>query len=142
MFCWQYSSLNCFGNYRQQQQSRTDCEAALIWFDNQFLLISQWELLHQTKHWQLVAGLYMVVFSKVMYRVFIELAPRPIQSISREFCLLFVCPLGVTFYWRGIETYSQRGSSTNYPNKNWENWFKQQKRVVLLYQSPNLPQPH
>ena len=52
--------------------------------------------------------------------VFTESVPRPIQSISCDF-RLFVCPLGVTFYWRGLETSCQRGSNLNCLNKNWHN---------------------
>ena len=41
------------------------------------------------------------------------------MSVCLYICM-YVCPLGVTFYWSGMETSSQKGSSLNCPNKNWQ----------------------
>ena len=47
-----------------------------------------------------------------IWPVFTELAPKPIQPISFNggYYVVVVYPLGVTSYWRGIETSSQKGS--------------------------------
>ena len=42
------------------------------------------------------------------------------------------CPLGVTLYWRGMETSGQRGSSLKCPNKNWKKWFTVRKKYFFL----------
>ena len=62
------------------------------------------------------------------------------------FVCLFVCPLGlgVSFYWRAINTSSQRGSFLNYPNRKKHCFLLVfgVNNVRLLHQSPNLLQPH
>ena len=55
-----------------------------------------------------------------MSMIFIESIARPIQSISQDVRLLGVFPLCVDLYSRGMETSCQKGSSLNFPNKNWQ----------------------
>ena len=55
----------------------------------------------------------------VLALVFTESAPRQIKSVSCNVRFSWVvCSLSVTFYLRGRETSSVRGSSFNWPNKN------------------------
>ena len=42
---------------------------------------------------------------------------------SSAFSMLLACPLCVNFYWRGVRTSSQNGSSLNWTNKNWKEMF-------------------
>ena len=60
------------------------------------------------------------LFDSFLY-IFPESALRKIESINRDFRLtdicMYVCALREAFYWRGMETSSQRGSFLNCLNE-------------------------
>ena len=55
-----------------------------------------------------------VKINKVKKNIFTEWTLGWNQSITRYVRFLCVCPLSVTFHWRGIETSSQGGFSLNH----------------------------
>ena len=79
------------------------------------IFIGPFAIFHQT----MLTNLYL-------HQIFTESAPKPIQSVSRDvrlFVCLCICPLDVSFYWRAIETFSQRYSFLNCLNKR-QKWLK------------------
>ena len=75
-------------------------------------------------------------------QLFTESSPMQIVTMF-VCCFVFCLPLGVTFNWIGIKTFSQIDSSFDKPNTNHVFIvFARFYLFILFYQSPSLLQPH